>query len=187
MDHMLSQQKCRMSQKVRQNPKKSKAEQIETVIRLINAGKTQAAAAVAIGVNIRTVQRWLAEPTVKERLVSIQQEVKEIAKSDPIVLSVTDIRAQVQEILDYRDSQRSFALEMGLVVQKSTTVLLRAVEKLEQNPDELSARTIPQLLRAVADTAEKVSNAWARSTGLDDLLETLRDEPQTISQRETEA
>jgi transposase len=176
-----------MSQKPRQKPKKSKAEQIETLIRLINSGKTQSAAATAIGVNIRTVQRWLADPAVRERLVSIQQEASAIAQSDPVVLSVTDIRAQVQEILNYRDSQRSFALEMGLVIQKSTAVLLKAVEKLEQNPDEISARTIPQLLRAVTDAAEKVSNAWSRATGLDDLLEGLKDEPQAISQGQTEA
>lgn len=170
-----------MSQTVRQKPKKTKAEQIETVIRLINAGKTQAAAATAIGVNVRTVQRWLTEPTVKERLISIQQEANAIAQTDPVVLSVTDIRVQVQEILDYRNSQRSFALEMGAVVQKATAVLLKAVEKLEENPDEMSARTIPQLLRAVVDAADKVSNAWSRATGLDDLLEQIN-EPKAISQ-----
>jgi Tfp pilus assembly protein FimT len=101
-----------MSQVVRQKPKRSKAEQIEMLIRLVNSGKTQAAAATAIGVNIRTVQRWLADPTVKERLVLIQQEASAIAQSDPVVLSVTDIRQQVDEILSYRDSQRHFATEM---------------------------------------------------------------------------
>jgi hypothetical protein len=165
-----------MSQKPRQNPKKSKAEQVETVIRLINAGKTQAETAAAIKINIRTVQRWLAQPTVKERLVSIQQEVKEIAKSDPVVLSVTDIRAQVQEILDYRDSQRSFALQMGQVVEIGTRVLLRAVERLEANPEDLNVRSIPPLMRTLTDASEKVSNAWARTTGLDDLLESIKDD-----------
>jgi hypothetical protein len=162
-----------MSQKLRQSPKKSKAEQVETVVRLINAGKTQAQAAAATGVNLRTVQRWIADPEVKSRLAATQREVKVIAQSDPVVLTVTDIRSQVQEILDYRDSQRSFAVEMGTVIQKATLVLLRAVERLEQNPDEMSARTIPPLLRAVVDAGEKVSNAWSRATGLDDLLQQI--------------
>jgi hypothetical protein len=175
-----------MSQAVRQKPKRSKAEQIEMLIRLINSGKTQQASATAIGVNIRTVQRWLADPAVKQRLVSIQQEASAIAKSDPVVLSVADIRAQVQEILNYRDSQRSFALEMGLVVQKLSGVLLYAVERLEQNPEEVTARNLPQLLKAVSDVAEKVSLHWVRATGLDDLLEELGSEPKAVAQGQEE-
>jgi hypothetical protein len=175
-----------MSQNPRQSPKKSKTEQLETVIRLINAGKTQAETAAVLKVNIRTIQRWLADPKVKARLSSIQQEVKEIAKSDPVVLSVTDIRAQVQEIRDYRDSQRSFALKMGEVVERATNILLKAVEQLEENPNEVTVRTIPQLMRAVTDAGEKVSNAWVRTTGLDDLLESIKDEPEVISQRAAE-
>jgi len=171
-----------MSQAVRQKPKRSKAEQIEMLIRLINSGKTQAAAATAIGINIRTVQRWLSDPAVKQRLVSIQQEASAIAKTDPVVLSVADIRSQVEQIVSYRDTQRNFALQMGLVVEKSTSILLQAVERLEQNPDEVSARTIPQLMKAITDAAEKVSNAWIRTTGLDDVLEELGNEPKVISQ-----
>jgi DNA-binding transcriptional regulator LsrR (DeoR family) len=170
-----------MSQSPRQKPKQSKSEKIEKLIRLLNAGKTQSAAATALGIDVRTVQRWLTDPAVKERLVSIRQEASAIAQTDPVVLSVADVRAQVQEILDYRNSQRSFALEMGTVVQKATAVLLKAVEKLEDNPDEMSARTIPQLLRAVVDAADKVSNAWSRTTGLDDILEQIN-EPKVISQ-----
>ena len=181
-----SQQKCRMSQKPRQSPKRSKAEQLETVIRFVNSGKTQSQAAAAVGVNPRTVQRWLAEPKVKERLVSIQKEARAIAQSDPVVVSVVDIRAQVDEILSYRDAQKNFALQMGLVVQKSTAVLLKAVERIEGNPDEITVRTLPQLMRAVTDATEKVSAAWLRATGLDDILEELGSEPKVISERQEE-
>jgi hypothetical protein len=175
-----------MSQKIRQNPKKSKTDQIETVIRLVNAGKTQGQAALAVGVNLRTVQRWLSQPEVKGRLVAIKSEAKAIAQSDPVVVSVVDIRAQVEEIRSYRDAQQNFALQMGLVVQKSTAVLLKAVERLEANPDEITVRTLPQLMRAVSDSAEKVSTAWLRATGLEDLLEELGSEPKTISQGQEE-
>jgi hypothetical protein len=170
-----------MSQKIRQSPKKSKAEQVETVIRLINGGKTQAQAAAATGVNLRTVQRWIADPEVKSRLAATQREVKVIAQSDPVVVAVLDIRGQAEEILNYRDSQRNFALQMGLVVQKSTDVLLKVVERLEGNSDELSARSIPPLIRAVVDAAEKVSSSWARATALDDLLEHIANDPETDS------
>ncbi len=170
-----------MSQEIRQKPKKSKADQLETVIRLVNAGKTQAQAAVVVGVNLRTVQRWLSQPEVKGRLVAIQNEAKVIAQSDPVVVAVLDIRGQAEEILSYRDSQRNFALQMGLVVQKSTDVLLKAVERLEDNSDELSARSIPPMIRAVVDAAEKVSSSWARATALDDLLERIANDPETDS------
>jgi len=186
MDRIPSQRKCRMSQKPGQSPKKSKAEQIETVIRFINAGKTQAQAAAAVGVNLRTVQRWLTQPEVKGRLATIQNEARAISQSDPVVVSVVDIRAQVEEILSYRDAQKNFALQMGLVVQKSTTVLLKAVERLEANPDEITVRTLPQLMRAVSDSAEKVSTAWLRATGLEDILEELGSEPKAISQGQEE-
>jgi len=61
-----------MSHKTRQASKKSKADQTETVIRLLNAGKTQTEAAKTIGVNIRTVQRWVADSRVKERSASAE-------------------------------------------------------------------------------------------------------------------
>jgi hypothetical protein len=175
-----------MSQAERQKPKKTKAEQIEMLIRLINAGKTQAAAATAIGVNIRTVQRWLTDPSVKERLASIQQEASAIAQTDPVVLSVVEVREQVGQILNYRDSQLSFAQEMGEVVQRSTRIIKIALDRIEANPDELTVRTLPQLLRAVGDVAEKVSAAWVRVTGIDDIFEELGSEPKTISQRQEE-
>jgi predicted DNA-binding protein (UPF0251 family) len=171
-----------MSDKPRQASKKSKADQIETAIRLLNAGKTQAEAAKTLGVNIRTVQRWLSNPEVKQRLVAARREVKAILVSDPLVMTVTDVRAQVQEILDYRDCQRNFALQMGEVVEKSTSILLKVLERVERNPDEVTVRNLPQLMRAVTDAAEKVSSAWVRATGLDDVLEEIGSEPKTISQ-----
>jgi hypothetical protein len=175
-----------MTRQNRHIPKKSKAEQIEAAIRLLNTGKTQAETAALIGINIRTLQRWVAQPEVRGRLLELQQRTNVIVKSDPVVLSVTEIRHQVQEILDYRDSQRTFAIEMGQIVRKTSGVLLKAVERLETSPDEVTIRHIPPLIRALTDASEKVSNAWARATGLDDLLESLKDEPQVISQGQTE-
>ena len=175
-----------MTRQRRQTLKKSKSEQLDKVLRFLNAGKTQAEAAAAAGVNVRTVQRWLTEPQVKTKLSELQQQTDAIVKSDPVVLSVTEVRQQVSEILQYRESQLTFALEMGLIVQKTSAVLLKAVERLEANPEELSVRSIPPLMRALTDASEKVSNAWARTTGLDDLLENLKDEPQAITQGQTE-
>ncbi len=171
-----------MSEKKRQ----TKDARIDKAVRLLNSGKTQAETAKSLGIATRTLQRWLKQPEIGEKVAETRREIKAIAKSDPVVLSVTDIREQVQEILNYRDSQRSFALEMGLVVQKATGILLQAVERLEQNSEEVTARNLPQLLKAVADVGEKVSSAWVRATGLDDLLEELGSEPKAVAQGQEE-
>ena len=146
--------------------------------RFLTEGHSQDKVAEMLGISTRTLQRWIqaGDVEVKADLLDVaHQAVSEVLASE-------SIRAQIEEIVNYRDSQRFFALEMGLVVQKATAVLLKAVQKLEENPDEMSARTIPQLLRAVTDASQKVSDSWARATGLDDILEQLRNEPKVISQ-----
>jgi hypothetical protein len=55
----------------------------------------------------------VADPQLKQRLTEVEQETDVIVKSDPVVLTVVDVRSQVQELLDYRESQRSFASDMG--------------------------------------------------------------------------
>lgn len=176
-----------MTRQRRQSQKKlSKSEQLGIVVRFLSAGKTQAEAAAAAGINIRTVQRWIVDQEVKVKLEELQQQTDAIVNSDPVVLCVTQVRQQVNEILQYRESQRDFALQMGEVVQRATAVLLKAVQRLEANPDELNVRSLPPMMRAVADTAEKVSKAWARAAGLDDLLESLKNE-EIITQGEEEA
>jgi hypothetical protein len=159
-------------------PRPKQEKTIVKALRLLHSGKSQKETSELCGVSLRTIQRWAQERGSDLQALEVQE--KALIQSDPLVLSVTDVRLQVQEILNYRDSQRSFALEMGLVVRKSTAVLLRAVERMEASPDEVSARTVPQLLRAVVDAAEKVSSAWARATGLDDVLERLGDEPKAV-------
>jgi hypothetical protein len=161
----------RQTRQTRQSQKKTKAEQIDIIIRLLHAGRTQSEVALAAGVNIRTIQRWITDPEVKARLAELQEQTDAIVKSDPVVLTVTDIRSQVEQILEYRRSQCDFAQQMGLVVSKATAVALVAVEKLD--PEEINGRNLPQLLRAIADVFEKTSNAWIRTSGLDSLLEQL--------------
>jgi len=165
-------------------PRPKQEKNIAKAIRLLHAGKSPKEVASLCGVSLRSVQRWAQERELD--LQALESQEKALVTSDPVVLSVTHVRAQVQEILEYRDSQRNFALEMGLVVQKATGVLLIAVEKLQQNPDEISARTIPQLMRAVVDASEKISGAWSRAAGLDDLLEQIGNEPKIVTPGEEE-
>jgi transposase len=159
-------------------PRPKQEKTIGRAIRLLHSGKSQKEVAELCGVSLRTVQRWAQERGADLQALEAQEKV--LVQSDPAVLCVVDIRSQVEEILNYRESQSSFALEMGMVVKKATAVILKAVERLEENPEEVNARNLPQLLRAVTDAAEKVSGAWARTTGLDDLLERIGNEPKAV-------
>lgn len=166
-------------------PRQKQEKLVSKAIRLLHAGKSQQEVAKLCGVSLRTIQRWASEKAVE--LQSLESQEKALIQSDPVVLTVTEVREQVQQILSYRDSQASFANQMGLVVQKSTDVLLRVIERIERNPDEVTARNLPQLMRAVSDASEKVSSAWMRATGLDDLLDQVTNEPKVITQRSDEA
>ena len=152
-------------------PRPRQEKLIGKAIRLLHLVKSQQEVARACKVSVRTIARWVSQSS--EELPDLKPEEKAIVETDPLIMTVVELREQVQQILDYRDSQRFFAQRMGLVVQRSTNVLLKAIERLEQNPDELTARTLPQLMRAISDCSEKVSNSWARSAGLDGLIENL--------------
>jgi transcriptional regulator with XRE-family HTH domain len=159
-------------------PRQKQEKLIEKAIRLLRVGKSQQEVAEICGVSKRSVQRWSSQNS--EELQNLEFKEKAIIHSDPIVLTVTEVRQQVQEILDYRDFQRTFAVEMGEIVQKTSAVLLRAIERLEANPDELNVRLIPQLMRALTDAAEKTSTAWVRTSGLDGILEELALESKAV-------
>ncbi len=167
-----------MTRQRRQSQKRSKSEQLEIVVRLLSAGKSQAETATAAGISVRTLQRWILDPQVKQRLTEIQQQADTIVRTDPMVLTVVEVRQQLQEILTFRDCQANFADQMGLVVQKSTSILLKSLERIEENPDEFTSRQIPQLLRATVDAFQEVSNAWSRRTALDDIMERLGNDPE---------
>jgi transcriptional regulator with XRE-family HTH domain len=159
-------------------PRPKQEKTIGKALRLLHSGKSQKEVSELCGVSLRTIQRWAREKEADLQALKVQQKV--LVQSDPAVLSVVDIRSQVEEILNYRESQSSFALEMGMVVKKATAVILKAVERLEENPEEVNARNLPQLLRAITDAAERTSSAWARAVGLDDLLEQIGNEPKTV-------
>lgn len=151
----------------------------ERAVQLLLSGRTQSEVAKILNRDIRTIQKWVALPEVKDLLESRTIERKALVQSDPVVLSLVEVRNQVNQILEYHQYQQSFSLQMGQIVEKALAVLLKALERLEESPDELNARLIPQLMKAVAGCSEAVSHSWERASGLEQLLGTLRDEPET--------
>lgn len=152
----------------------------ERAVELLLSGRTQSEVAKILNRDIRTVQKWLVLPEVKDLLELRGKQRKALVQSDPVVLSLVEVRNQVNQILEYHEYQQTFSLQMGQIVKKALAVLLKALERLEGSPDELNVRLIPQLMKAVAGCSEAVSHSWERASGLEQLLETLRDEPEIV-------
>ena len=167
--------------------RKKPTSKINQTIKLLKSGKSQVEVARLLGVSPRTVGRWLADADVKARITGLAEQHEAITQSDPAVVSVVDIRLQVERILDYRRFEDQSAVELGAVMRLATALIKRALEDLQKNPEGLSIRMVPLLLRAVVDGTEKVSNCWARATGLEDLLEAINNEPQVAATSSKEA
>lgn len=163
--------------------REEREQKIDEAIRLLRSGLTQEEVAGILKINVRTVQRWVADPEFKAKISASEQRDREIIQTDKPTQStlrrLTEIQEQLDAIESYRESQKAFAIRFGGILCRACNVLDKAVEKLEQNPEEMTARLIPQMMKAVTDASEKVSSAWARATGLEDLLEVLQDETST--------
>ena len=110
---------------------------------------------------VRTVQRWTSNKGYQQAIEQL------IAVADAAIAEGTSIEQQNAELLDYQDSQRFLALEMGLLASRLSQISKQVLDRMEQKPEEISFRLLPQLLRVIADLSEKASTCWARSTGIE--------------------
>jgi hypothetical protein len=156
---------------------------IAKAIRLLSEGKTQTEAAKRCNVSLRTLQRWVASTGTAEGHTAKQADQLVVAANQAVKAALADatVQEQLNDLLDYRNSQKYLALEMGSLASRLSKLSTKAIERLEANPDELSPRLLPHFLRSIADLSEKASNCWARSVGLEDLLEKVGDESNSDS------
>lgn len=154
-------------------PKRS-ARDIEVLtqeaFQLLADGHDKKEVAQKLGVTVRTVQRWTSNKSYQQAIAERQL----IAAADGVVVEATSIEQQVTDLFDYRDSQRFLALEMGSLASRVSQISKQVIERLEENPEEVSPRLLPQLLRAVAELSEKASSCWARATGLEEVLDAIQ-------------
>ena len=80
------------------------------------------------------------------------------------------------------ESQRWFAIQLGVLAAKLLPVLQLATEQV--SPEDISIRSLPQLLRSVGDLADNASSCWARATGLEEILNVFSQQ-QASNDRET--
>ncbi len=137
---------------------------------LLADGYDKKEVAQKLGVTVRTVQRWTSNKSYQQAIAERQL----IAAADGVVVEATSIEQQVTDLFDYRDSQRFLALEMGSLATRVSQISKQVIERLEENPEEVSPRLLPQLLKAVAELSEKASCCWARATGLEEVLDAIQ-------------
>ncbi len=159
-------------------PRPKPAKLMAKATRLLTEGHPQDQVAEMLGISTRTLQRWIAagDVEVKADLLDVaHQAVSEVLASE-------SIREQISNLIEYRDSQKFLALQMGTLASKLSKITLEAVQTLETNPTEVTPRLIPQYLRAVAELGKAASDCWARSIGLDDLIQKVDDNESEITQ-----
>ena len=154
-------------------PKRSKVE-VEVLsgkaFDLIDDGWKAQAVALELGVSLRSVQRWVADRKNSDE--GSQAEL--IAMADEAAAEVTSVSQQVGDLLDYRDSQRLLATEMGSLASRLSSIARKALDRLEESPEEITPRVLPGILKVIAELSEKSSNCWARSTGLEEVLNAVQ-------------
>lgn len=153
----------------------------ERAVRLLADGRTQTEVASILGRNLRTVQKWVADPEFKQQLEAQKLQTTALIQSDPIVLSVTELRLQIDAIVACRNFYRDFATQWTPIIEEASEAIRSSITRLKENPDELTTRTLPALMRSVVDSQKIVGDCWKQSVSLDDLLERLDREPQQIN------
>ena len=154
-------------------PKRSKLE-VEVLngkaFNLLDEGWKPQAVALELGVSLRSVQRWIANRNSSDE----GSQVELIAVADRAVVEAASVNQQVGDLLDYRDSQRLLAKEMGSLASRLSSIAGKALDRLEESPEEITPRVLAGILRAIAELSEKSSNCWARSTGLEEVLNAIQ-------------
>jgi hypothetical protein len=154
-------------------PKRSKLE-VEILsgraFNLLDEGWKPQVVALELGVSLRSVQRWIANRSCSDE--GSQAEL--IAVADKVVAEVTSISQQVVDLQDYRDSQRLLATEMGALASRLSSIARKTLDRLEESPEEITPRVLPGILKSIAELSEKSSNCWARSTGLEEVLNAVQ-------------
>lgn len=164
-------------------------DRVDRAIKLLKAGRSQVEVARLVGVSSRTIARWISDPEVQAKLGKQQGQGALVKAASG--LKPSEIRSQVSEILQYRQFESQSAVELGIILRLATSSIRRALESLQDNPEELSLRLVAPLLRVVLDGSGRVSDCWARAVGLDDLLEAIEainsEQPQIAATRSEEA
>jgi hypothetical protein len=172
-------------------PKRSPSKQkklVESAFHLLDNQYTKRDICNKLGISIRTLQRWIKEGTYESTNDKAQEKLEQISLETIAAVKVVDDNSLVddplQGLTDYMESQRWFAIQLGVLAAKLLPVLQLATEQV--SPEDISVRSLPQLLRAVGDLADNASSCWARATGLEEVLSVFRQQVKSSGGNGTE-
>jgi DNA-binding transcriptional MerR regulator len=114
-------------------PRRKPDKLVAKAIRLLGEGKPQNEVAKKCGISVRTLQRWVASEGIGEN----QADQLVIAAYQAVQLALASASAQEQlnDLLDYRNSQKYLALEMGSLATRLSKLSKEAIQRLESRPD----------------------------------------------------
>jgi hypothetical protein len=139
-------------------------------LNLLEEGWKPPAIAQELGVSLRSVQRWLAK-----RHFSDEGSQAELATfADRTVVEAMSVDQQFGDLLDYRSSQLLLATQMGSLAGRLSLIAGKALDRLEESPEEVTPRLLAGILRSIGELSEKSSNCWARATGLEEVLNAIQ-------------
>lgn len=169
-------------------PRQKPDKVIAKAVRLLGEGKSQSEVAKKCGVSVRTLQRWVSSEGVGDKNIQKQSDQLVVAANKTIqtVLADSAVQQQLEDLAQYRNGQRLLAIEMASLASRLSIICTKSIERLELNPEDLAPRILPQYLKALSELSSKASDCWARSLGLDSILENLEHEPKAVAVRSEE-
>lgn len=156
---------------------------MQQAFQLLDSGYSKQEVAASLNTTVRTIQRWVKDRNyqnpknrIENALVEIASQATSKTTASPSSQSAQDLAVSnaVQDLEDYHASQRWLALEMGGLGARLLPVLKECLDKL--SPEDINPRTLPSLLKAVAELANNSSNCWARATGLEEVINVIKNQ-----------
>lgn len=137
--------------------------------RLLAKGTSKSEVARRCNVSRKTVQRWSQEPDFIEAIENgVEEELIESADTQVMLATtLSDITTKIHDLLAYRDTQRSLAEGMEDLATKMLPVCNSLVERLEREPEQVTIRMLPQLIKAIGELTKVSSDCYARATGIE--------------------
>ena len=138
----------------------------------VSKGLTQDEAARQMGVSLRSLQRYLKEPIIQNKLEEIRQAELEGVKKAASDRAFSNSNQLFEEL-------EAFASQQAKLHKVATNVSVKMFELAYKrlatlDPDEMDAKTLATVVSAAASVANSGSNAQAHNLSVYELLGELK-------------
>lgn len=142
-----------------------------SAIAQLAAGKSQVATAKDIGVDRKTIARWLAHEEFVAELERRRSRLTQKHQEQADAIQDAEVSSFYEDLKAYREARLSI---YRAKLARGTKILKRVGERFDDLPDEAIAPQQLTGLFAIADQlCEAGLNGWAELLALDELLKRL--------------